>query len=302
LLTVKGANGHSFTNRLTHSGGGLNISVLFGNENFASASPAVAALSRQAAADEPEEWAISISADRFLDSTYTLDAVEKKGSLQNITLKPDGPHFNPNVRYGSFRDDRDGQVYRTVQIGNQVWMAENLNWAGTSSNLGWCYADNLDNCEIYGRLYNWSTVMALPPVCNEAECVDTDVVLDKHRGICPAGWHVPTDAQWITLTAFVGYTSAGRQLRAMTGWEPFVGDTPIINGTNDYGFSALPGGFRTNSGAFATAGINGIWWSATEEDAAHAWHRGMDPRSNFFHKSQSAATKDINISLRCVKD
>jgi len=139
-------------------------------------------------------------------------------------------------------DTRGGQnrTYRTVQIGGRVWMAENLNYATANS---WCYNDDPANCTKYGRLYTWDAAMTA----------------------CPTGWHLPTRQEWEDLVSAVG-SNAGTKLKSKA---------PDWDGTDDFGFSALPGGFRYIAGAFGSAGAYGGWWSATEAGASRAWGRDM---------------------------
>jgi len=133
----------------------------------------------------------------------------------------------------SFVDSRDGKKYRTVKIGEQVWMAENMNYETANSK---CYDDDAVNCAKYGRLYNW----------------------DDAKAACPAGWHLPGKEEWDTLVDYAGgENTAGKKLKSKTGWK----DTG--NGTDEYGFAALPGGAEA-IGDFYDAGNGGYWWSATE--------------------------------------
>jgi len=128
----------------------------------------------------------------------------------------------------------------TVKIGNQTWMARNLDRATTNSV---CYNNSADSCAKYGRLYNW----------NDAKTA------------CPSGWHLPTNAEWDALmTAVGGSSTAGRKLKSTSGWYNNG------NGTDDYGFSALPGGHGNSDGNFDYAGYYGYWWSATEDSADYA--------------------------------
>jgi uncharacterized protein (TIGR02145 family)/uncharacterized repeat protein (TIGR02543 family) len=214
-----------------------------------------------------------------LSSSATISA--------NFRLMPGG-QFNPNITYGSFTDSRDGRVYRTVRIGTQTWMAENLSWAGDNGNLGACHGNNASRCDIYGRLYDWHAVMAGSPSSSSSP--------SGVRGICPVGWHVPSDAEWTTLTNFVG-SNAGAKLRSRSGWS---GNVP---GTDDFGFSALPGGYGSGSGSFSSignVGDNGGWWSATENDASRAWYRFMNSSgSNVFRYSYLETGLR---SLRCLED
>jgi uncharacterized protein (TIGR02145 family)/uncharacterized repeat protein (TIGR02543 family) len=184
---------------------------------------------------------------------------------------------------GSFTDSRDGRVYRTVTIGTQTWMAQNLNWAGDNGNLGMCYANSPDSCAKYGRLYTWNTVMAGSPSSSSSP--------SGVRGVCPVGWHVPSDAEWTTLINFVG-SNAGTKLKSRSGWNSGG------NGTDDFGFSALPGGGR--SGGFHSGGDNGYWWSATEDDATYAQLRGMHWVNSSVFTYRNG--KSDAFSLRCAQD
>ncbi|MDR2581154.1 MAG: fibrobacter succinogenes major paralogous domain-containing protein [Fibromonadaceae bacterium] len=176
-----------------------------------------------------------------------------------------------------------GQTYKTVEIGEQIWLAENLNFAAAGSV---CYGNLESNCDIYGRLYNWSTAM------NGAASSSANP--SGIQGVCPPGWHLPTDAEWATLTNFVG-TNAGKKLKAVDTW--FYNATHV--GTDDFGFSALPGGNGWN-GSFSSVGSGGVWWSATEDGASLAWYRVMG--SNFSDVGRGNDDKSSLFSVRCVKD
>ncbi|MDR3012459.1 MAG: InlB B-repeat-containing protein [Chitinispirillales bacterium] len=238
------------------------------------------------------------NANSITSASVLMDAA--KTVTANFTQQQDTSgghgHFNPAISYGSFTDDRDGRVYRTVVIGTQTWMAENLNWSGVDGDLGWCYGNDSDHCETYGRLYDWSMVMGFASSCNSSLCADQ--VQSLHQGICPAGWHVPSDAEWTTLVNFVGGLSvAGTRLRALTGWgDPWSGT--LIPGTDDHGFSALPGGYRW-SGSFINVGMGGVWWSASEDDATYARHRSMGSSNSGVSTGWNLKTD--GFSLRCVR-
>src|SRR5215469_10890371 len=109
--------------------------------------------------------------------------------LSSLIIASSGPsghgHFNPAITYGSFTDSRDSKTYRTVVIGTQTWMAENLNYNATGSK---CYNDSTQYCDLYGRLYDWTTAMAGV----SSSSANPSGVL----GICPVGWHLPSDAEW----------------------------------------------------------------------------------------------------------
>jgi len=166
-------------------------------------------------------------------------------------------------------DKRDGKTYRTVKIGKQTWMAENLNNDGG----GKCYNNDPSNCAKYGRLYTW----------------------DEAKAACPAGWHLPGDVEWTRLeNSVVRKDIAGTKLKSKTGWN---GNG---NGTDEYGFSALPGGYGYSDGSFYNAGYNGYWWSATEKDASDAWLRDMNFGEEYV--GRNGGNKPDLFSVRCVAD
>ncbi len=173
----------------------------------------------------------------------------------------------------TFTDPRDAQMYTTVQIGSQEWMAENLNYTTGNS---WCYDDNSANCNTYGRLYDWQTALSA----------------------CPTGWHLPTDAEWTVLTEFLGgkYVAGGIMKEAgLAHWN-----SPNEGATNSSGFSGLPGGLRVNNGYFYDLGHFGIWWSATELDADYAWYRTLDYNDADVYRY--LYSKAFGLSCRCVRD
>jgi len=185
---------------------------------------------------------------------------------------------------------------QTKQIGSQNWMAENLNIDVSGSK---CYGNNPANCTKYGRLYDWSTAMALPASCNSSSCVSQ--INAKHRGICPGGWHIPSDAEWTTLTDYVGGAStAGTKLKSIEGWNFHSG---VPSGTDEFGFSALPGGYG-KSGSFGYVGISGDWWSASEYGSEYSsydvYSRRIDYDDEYVHYDISH--KYNMFSVRCLQD
>src|SRR5574344_676141 len=136
-------------------------------------------------------------------------------------------------------DCRDGQVYKTVTIGTQTWMAQNLNYADSAAlpNLegnSWCYGNSADSCAKYGRLYTWTGAMNIDRSYQSASAAA--VVSAPHQGACPMGWHIPTNAEWTILEDAVGGSStAGTYLKATSGWKSYSG----ISNLDSYGFSAL---------------------------------------------------------------
>jgi len=185
--------------------------------------------------------------------------------------------YGPSVTY-------EGKTYKTVKIGTQTWMAENLNYNVPGSKCGTDDGKlsdaNTAACGIYGRLYDWSTA----------------------KTICPSGWHLPSDAEWDALIMAVGDSStAGSKLKATSGWNNKCGKDSK-NGTDDYGFAALPGGDSADPGYFDDVGVIGFWWSATEYEASNlgAYNRGIYCNTNKVVKK--AFSKSALFSVRCVQD
>ena len=179
---------------------------------------------------------------------------------------------------GSFTDSRDGKVYKTVTIGTQTWMAENLAYKGSSS--GWAYNDDSNNVTTYGYLYDWY----------------------EAKTVCPTGWHLPTDAEWTTLTTYLGGESvAGDKLKEIdtTHWKSAY---PYNTGaTSESGFTALPGGLGfVDDGTYESIGYRGYWWSYTEYNTSDARYLEMDyDRSDvisYYHDKFELS------SVRCVRD
>ena len=185
------------------------------------------------------------------------------------------PTLKPESASGpTFTDNRDGKVYRKVAIGGKTWMAENLNYAASGSK---CYGDDPSNCEKYGRLYNWPTAMSA----------------------CPAGWRLPHESEWRTLTDYVGgEKEAGKKLKSASGWNNYKRMSG--NGMNEYGFSALPGGFGDSDGSFYDAGNEGYWWCATEYGAYRAFSRYIRHYNEVVYKNYYYKT--TLYSVRCVQD
>jgi len=194
----------------------------------------------------------------------------------------------PKIVYGS-SVNYEGETYETVVIGAQTWFKRNLNYNASGSK---CYNDNASNCATYGRLYNWATAMDLPSSCNSNSC--SSQINAKHQGICPSGWHIPSDADWDKLINFVGSSSAGRKLKATSGWSSNG------NGEDTYGFSALPGGYGYSGGDFGNVGNYGYWWSSSERSSNYAYYRYMN--YNFEDVYYYDNDKYLLFSVRCLQD
>jgi uncharacterized protein (TIGR02145 family) len=190
--------------------------------------------------------------------------------------------------------DIDGNVYQTVTIGEQTWMAENLKvtkyrdgtaistghsnseWSTLSTGAYAVYDNNSSNAETYGYLYNWYAV-------------------DDSRNIAPEGWHVPTDAEWTTLTDFLG-SDAGGKLKetGTTHWN-----SPNTGATNSSGFTALGGVYRFDNGYYYNLGNSGAFWSSTEGNSNYAWIRGLDYDGSDVYRGVNGTHQGFGV--RCVR-
>jgi uncharacterized protein (TIGR02145 family) len=172
-----------------------------------------------------------------------------------------------------FCDERDGKIYVYVDIGGQIWMAENLNYETESSV---CYEDDPENCKIYGRLYNWETAMA---------------------NICPDGWNLPSQEEWNILIDYVGgISTAGKYLKAASVWKEDG------NGLDAYYFAAFPGGYISSAdNRGVNVGYGGYWWSTSErEDSRYAYRIYM--YYTYENMVWTGTAKNDKCSIRCVHD
>ena len=197
-------------------------------------------------------------------------------------------------------DSRDGQTYKTVRIGTQTWMAENLKTTkyrngdqiATTSSPGlnikkeasaskyqWAYKGDEKNVTTYGRLYTWYAV--------------TD-----SRAICPAGWHIPAETDWQTLTDFLASDNIAGGKMKETGTAHW--NEPNKGATNESGFLALPGGYRNFDVSFDGIGMASYWWSATENFNTNGWSRVINWISS--NLSKNTENKAYGFSVRCIKD
>ena len=213
--------------------------------------------------------------------------------------------FNPDITYGTMTDSRDGQTYKIIKIGNQTWMAENLNYADSTNTpslleRSWCYNKKPENCAVGGRLYTWAAAIDSVKLATDADNPQdcgygkTCTLPTTVQGICPDGWHLPTQAEWETLFTEVGGQSmASDILKSLTGWYSNG------SGTNDVGFSAIPAGFRYNNGRFIDSQY-AYFWCASEYDSLQAHDMDLD----YFYKSPKLFSfeKNYAFSVRCLKD
>ncbi len=226
-----------------------------------------------------------------------------RGNVHNNNGTPDVP-----ITY-------EGQTYQTVIIGDQIWMAENLNVGtminsvngGTNSDgeqtdnsilEKYCYDDNTNNCNTYGGLYQWNEIMQY-------------VTTEGTQGICPPGWHIPTEAEWQTLEMHLGMTQAevdsvdwrgthneGGKLKesGTTHWY-----SPNTGATNSSGFTALPSGdLRYSDGLFYYLGQYGYWWSSSIESSGNMWYRFLE--DNYDQVGRTSGNEAAGLSVRCLKN
>ena len=231
-------------------------------------------------------------------SNDTTDTSSDDGSTDSDT-GDDGTTDDSSIKYGEGAKDIDGNTYKSVIIGEQEWVAENLRTTkysdGTTipnvtdvdewidlETAAWCHYEN-DSSQYkatYGKLYNWYAV--------------------ETGKLCPTGWHVPTDAEWTVLTDYLASDghigSEGTALKATSGWN-YVG-----NGTDDYGFLGLPGGYLYGDGGFYGIGSYGTWWSSSQHEYGEndAWTRSLYPDLDDLGRYNGI--KNYGFSVRCIKD
>jgi uncharacterized protein (TIGR02145 family) len=209
--------------------------------------------------------------------------------------------FTTSITYGSMTD-QEGNTYKTIQIGTQVWMAENLKtskyrdgsaiptglsdsaWYNANTGAYAIYNNEAVNNTTYGKLYNWLAV--------------TD-----SRKLCPVGWHVPGSGDWTTLETYLGgpYFAAAKMAAVSNLWQPKNnGDT--FGGTNESGFSGLPGGDRNFTGTYFSIGNSAAWWSSTEYVHRNAWYFMGSGFGHFYPTALTYNDRNLGLSVRCIRD
>jgi len=176
---------------------------------------------------------------------------------------------------GTFTDLRDGKTYKTVKIGSQTWMAENL--AFKTGGGCWAYDDDTNNIAIYGYLYNWKTA----------------------KTSCPEGWHLPSDEEWEILITFLGSkrVAGGRMKESDTiHWLH-----PNSSATNKSGFNALPAGLRSGMGKYCNIRKVACWWSSSENSEGDVWVRTLYFDNDKVDRNYDYFIRD-GLSVRCLKD
>lgn len=226
-----------------------------------------------------------------------------KASSSSGEIKTAWDYLNPDIGYGEFTDERDGQKYKTVKIGDQTWMAQNLNYDyNKGSAKSYCLKNSEDSCAKYGRLYLWSAAMDSAAVFSDAgkgcgykeTCNSSGTV----RGVCPENWHLPNREEWRTLFTAIGDSSvAGTALKTQTDW--YVEDG-VSAGTDAYGFSALPAGAGSDDGNVSDVGGLASFWSSDEKDYFYAYLMSLSAFVEHVYLGEFA--KPSAYSVRCVKD
>jgi uncharacterized protein (TIGR02145 family) len=217
---------------------------------------------------------------------------------------------------GSLYDDRDGKTYKTVKIGEQEWMAENLNYDVQnyeSSYRSWCYDNKdgkdgeVDNCQKYGRLYRWSVVIDSLTLAKDSAITcgyrsqggGTCSIPNKWKGVCPNGWHVPTLKEWNDLVKFVGGSDiAGKKLKSSEGWENLGG----INGTDEVCFSGLPVGYKLGT-KFYDASNNMMFWTANPSEYSTIAAYAVEGHYRYeWFQSTTETVGPTAVAVRCIKN
>ncbi|WP_176421806.1 fibrobacter succinogenes major paralogous domain-containing protein [Fibrobacter sp. UWH1] len=276
---------------------------------------------------ESSSSVVSSSSEKSSSSVASSSSV-KSGS--SVADKANWAYLNPSIDYGEFTDARDGQVYKTIEICDkenkncQTWMAQNLNYAYTgvafdngyytSDSISWCYDDDPSNCATYGRLYTWAAAVDSVAIYKNygEECgygksctrfSASALATAPVRGVCPSGWHLPSNAEWGALYTNVGGASyAGQKLKANTSlWTSYSG----VTNDDSFGFSVLPAGGRNYYGYFYGQGDYADFWSSTdyEYSSSYAWYQSFHYNNGYAEQDYYGNYgKNNAFSVRCLKD
>ncbi len=227
----------------------------------------------------------------ILRDTISREALTTKGIVRHFDTT-----VNPSITHG-YLSDAQGHFYRTVAIGKQVWMAENLNIKVDGS---WCYQDSAALCPEFGRLYLWSALFGLDTSFNHKMRGKGDTLL---QGICPAGWRIPRDSDYVLLLKDIDAARSGVLLRSREGWN-----APATNGNDSLGFKAVGGGYRNSDGKFGNLRSHTAYWASTESSkigqfidapGSFAWTGHIDGSESTLTRLENF--KDLGMSLRCIQ-
>jgi uncharacterized protein (TIGR02145 family) len=281
---------------VTVSGPGYNYSAKLVSQNNSESQARIESFS-------PEKVQLKMKTDQPKSKYSTVDMPYTQGDIllyksisgQYSTIVTDIPTGSKTVtfQFAACRDS-DNHTYPILQVGAQTWMAANLNAGAriqdtTNQNSNgvvekYCYENNEANCNVYGGLYQWGEMMSY----------DT---IPGSRGICPAGWHIPTNAEWTTLMTYLGGDSAAGGKMKETGFAHWA--SPNTGATNSSGFTALPGGYRYYSGTLYMTDY-AVFWSSNESGTSNAWY--LQLQFNYVYVTRRAYTKANGYSVRCLKN
>jgi uncharacterized protein (TIGR02145 family) len=226
---------------------------------------------------------VLVSGTLYLRATSTTGDVTESSAQYAISTAL----WNSDIAYDTARDHRDGRTYRSVRIGTQTWLAENLAYDTLAGVGSWCKDDKPTACTQYGRLYTWQTAMA--------GASGSDLIPSGQRGLCPQGWHVPSDGELNLLSkALGGAMVSGQKTKSKYGWS---GSSET---SDSVGFRALPAGSRNTAGYYSTDGTRAAWWAATEDSQTDAWTWYIAYDSPAFDSDFDS--KGIGMSVRCLKN
>ncbi len=242
---------------------------------------------------------------------YTISGIPNTAGTANFAISLGGKSCTITItvddvaqtigKPGPNITDAENNTYKTVTIGTQTWMAENLKvskysdgtsipnitdnkqWQNNTTGAWSYYNSDAANNAKYGKLYNWYAVSK---------------TTNGNKNVCPTGWHIPTDAEWTVLTEYLGGASvAGSKMKEVgtTSWS-----SPNTDATNESLFTSLPGGYRYSNGVYVNVGSNGEWWSSTEYNTNLAWYRDLYDSNGSVYRYY--VDKSFGFSVRCLKD
>jgi len=288
------------------------------DENAAAESSSSVTLSSSAKVTEPAEVTDDSSDSKDNPSSAGTSTKSSNSSSSSVTpsdvegsSKTAWDYLNPDIDYGEFTDERDGQIYKTVTIApagtgySEVWMAENLNFETENSWCGGGIGTTEGDCSVYGRLYTWAAAVGRA----EDECGyehTCGLGSGDIRGACPKGWHLPSQSEWEALivavdgsiTEYTSSNTAGSKLKsAARCWSSYSG----ITIEDAFGFSALPAGDRNYNGYYDDEGDYVYFWSSTENNSYNAYYMLLYYRLDDAYLFNDGR-KNNGFSIRCIKD
>jgi uncharacterized protein (TIGR02145 family) len=281
--------------------------------NMFAAAPPPKETAPQAAPQTPQPTPTAANTSKEAALRAAKEAASRAAPQAAPQTVPQAPSPTP-ISANTIQDTRDGKKYKIVKIGNQTWMAENLNYHGEDGHLGMCCDEDVKYCEKFGRLYDWSEAMGLDRKYNGKEWGGRAA---KHRGICPNGWHLPSSNEWETLVNFVGGPkSAWKKLRSKSWPEDedkcnyrTKDDRGRITehnecATDEYGFSLMPNGlYDYMPNRFSCENLQASYlWTSTE----WSWSQALYFFNSEFYGAEATGRgwdKGVYmISVRCVRD